>query len=71
VTETIGPMTAQIDQQLAQDLSATRASPGRSLSTWSPRDSGCTWCVPMLAEATPSQRRAFELIGAPVSLTLT
>ena len=27
--------------------------------------------IPMLAEATPAQRRAFELIGAPIPLTLT
>jgi hypothetical protein len=27
--------------------------------------------VPMLAEATPAQHRAFELIGAPIPLTLT
>ena len=31
---------------------------------------GATTDVPMLAEATPDQRRAFELIGAPITLTL-
>jgi hypothetical protein len=32
---------------------------------------GASTEVPMLAEATPAQRRAFELIGAPIPLTLT
>jgi hypothetical protein len=32
---------------------------------------GASTEIPMLAEATPAQRRAFELIGAPIPLTLT
>jgi len=35
------------------------------------RFSGTRAEVPMLAEATPAQRRAFELIGVPIPLTLT
>jgi hypothetical protein len=32
---------------------------------------GTTTAVPMLAEATPDQRRAFDLINAPIPLTIT
>jgi hypothetical protein len=34
------------------------------------RFAGATTTVPMLAEPTPAQRQAFELIGAPIPITL-
>jgi len=35
------------------------------------RFAGATATVPMLAEPTRAQREAFDLIGAPIPLTLT
>jgi hypothetical protein len=35
------------------------------------RFAGTTATVPMLAEPTPAQRQAFQLLGVPIPLTLT